>query len=552
MAAIYQLSYAFKKLLGPYNNEVLSKQLAEFKEVDYELKFYDYLSEPLRAITARARDIVTHVCNGLNPFDPDQAGSFLPRPGPGATNTPLKKSERFVAHSDYLNISDVFDMREWYEPPFSPPRSFAIEWGGVVSKNVIRQHKTADAKPLNIQDVATSRFKFVPKTNAKARGICIEENEVQWLQQALRSALVARIESHPLTKGQVNFTSQSINRIMALEASGTKEWATLDMSSASDRISRSLVSFLFGRNKPLLNAILAVSTEVVELPVNGDGDVEMFPINKIAPMGSAICFPIMALVHFSLIKAILELSVVPQDLTREVYVYGDDIIVRTKCVQAIYDYLPLYGMKFNEEKSFSQSHFRESCGLHAYEGTEVTPVRFKIAHNHLRTSEIPGLLRLEEALYNKGYQRTASRIRIAVQRWGIEHGIWNYYPVDPSSSLFGFYRKEANIDTFLKSVDGKLQRNVAGRPWYQEKFYTVPVIADYEIKSPPLVGNPGYLKWLVTGSESTRVVEDCPSGKKFVRWKTLPESALGFKRGQADASIPCKRDSWSGLRGYDF
>jgi hypothetical protein len=91
MAAIYQLSYAFKKLLGPYNNEVLSKQLAEFKEVDYELKFYDYLSEPLRAITARARDIVTHVCNGLNPFDPDQAGSFLPRPGPGATNTPLKK-----------------------------------------------------------------------------------------------------------------------------------------------------------------------------------------------------------------------------------------------------------------------------------------------------------------------------------------------------------------------------------------------------------------------------------------------------------------------------
>lgn len=552
MEALYQLSYAFKKVIGPYNNLALSKQLAEFKEVDYELKFFDYLSEPLRAITDHAREIVTQICAGLNPFDPTQVEQFLPRPGPGATNTPLPKSERFTLHSGYQNLTDVFDVREWFEPPFAPPRNFNIDWGGVVSRNVIRSDKRPAQSGELIQDAATSRFRFVPKTNQKARGICIEENEVQWLQQALRSALVSRIESHPLTKGYVNFTSQQINRQLALTASATKEKATLDMSSASDRISRALVSFLFGRNKPLLDAILAVSTETVELPDLGSGYVESFPINKIAPMGSAICFPIMALVHFSLIKAILRFSSVPRDKISEVYVYGDDIIVNRECVDAIYDYLPLYGMKFNTEKSFTHSHFRESCGLHAYEGHEVTPVRFKTAYNHLRTSDVPGLLRLEKAFYDKGYRRTAQRIRIAVQRWGIDNGIKYFYPVDPSSPLFGFYRDEASLDEFVKNVDGKRHRNIANRPWYDCQVYTVPVIADYKVESPPLVGAPGYLKWLVTGSESAKFVEDCPADKKFVRWKTLPESALGFKHGSADAAIPRKRESWLGLRGYDW
>jgi hypothetical protein len=538
MESLYQISYAFKKVLGPYKQDVLYKQLKEFIEVDSELKYYDYLSEPLRAITRRGREIITTVLSGLNPFDPLQAERFLPRPGPGATNTPLKKSERFVAHSDYIQISDVVDMREWYEPPFSPPRHFPVSRARVSTHYVARQHGRPASKPLEIKDAPTSRFKFVPKTNRKARGICIEENEVQWLQQGLRKALVERIESHPLTKGLVNFTSQQINGALALEGSQTGGWATLDMSSASDRISRRLVSYLFGGNKPLLDMVLACSTETIELPeIRGMNFVDELPINKIAPMGSAICFPIMALTHFALIRAILEFSTVPRDKITDVYVYGDDIIVHTDCVQAIYDYLPLYGMKFNEEKSFSRSHFRESCGLHAYEGRAVTPVRFKIARKNLRLSDLPGLLRLEEALFNKGFRCTAEYLRIQVQKCAVQHGIETFYPVPTASQLFGFYRSdsEATLDNFMQNVEGKQHKDSVDKrtgekkPWYQCMVYKVPIVADYKVETPPLDGEPGYLRWLVTRGEKAKFVEDCPADKKFVCWTTLPESALGFR-----------------------
>jgi hypothetical protein len=535
---LYQISYAFKKVLGPYKQKVLNDQLREFIEVDDSLKYFDYLSEPLREISRRARDIITDIFSGIDPTDLKQSENFLPRPGPGATNTPRKKSERYVAHSDYLPLSQVFDMEEWFNPPSALPRQYRVQplFGMDNVNHLAKHHKKEAKRPLEKYDTPTSRFKFVPKTNQKARGICIEENEIQWLQQALRLALVRRLESHPLTKGRVNFTSQQINRDMALISSQTGQHATLDMSSASDRISRKLVSYLFSKTQ-ILDHILACSTETIKLPeIKGFNFIDELPINKIAPMGSAICFPIMAVTHFALIKAILEFSVVPHELNSDIYVYGDDIIVPTECVDAIYSYLPLYGMRFNEEKSFSQSRFRESCGLHAYDGFEITPTRFKIAYENLRLSDVPGILRLEEAFYNKGFRRTAELLRIQVQRCCLNKGIQSFYPVPTSSQLLGFYRPddEATLDEFVKSVKGKEHKDIPGKPWYACKVYRVPVIANRKVVSPPLDGEPGYLRWLCQRAEKAEFVEDCPSDKTYVRWRSLPESALGFRRS-ADA-----------------
>jgi hypothetical protein len=561
MESLYQISYAFKKVVGPYKPEVLYNQLVEFIEVDSELKYYDYLSEPLRAITRRGREIITTVLSGLDPSDPRQSEKFLPKPGPGATNTPRKKSERYVAHSDYLNISDLLNLREWYEPPYARQREYRVQplYGAQDVNHIARRQNRPAARQLPNIDAPTSRFKFVPKTNNKARGICIEENEVQWLQQALRSALVERIESHPITKGYVNFTSQQINRDLALNASQTGHLATLDMSSASDRISRRLVSYLFGGTGTLLDYILACSTETIELPeVRGLNFVDELPISKIAPMGSAICFPIMALTHFALIKAILEFSTVPRDKIADIYVYGDDIIVNRECVQAVYDFLPLYGMKFNETKSFSQSLFRESCGLHAYEGYEVTPVRFKVARENLRFSDLPGVLRLEEAFYNKGYRRTAETLRIQCQRAGLTKNIVNWYEVPSSSSLLGFYRPDSEVvldQRFTDCVKSKWHKDVKGKPYFACPMYVAPVIVDRGIESPPLDGEPGYLRWLTCHGEKAKFVEDCPPDRKTIRWKTLPQSALGF-RISADASTLTSEkqfsEEWRGLRGYDY
>lgn len=532
---LYQISYAFKKVQGPYKASKLKKQLREFIETDAELKEIDYLSEPLRELTREARRIITEITKGLNPFDPDQGQAFLPQPGPGATNTPREKRDRYHAAVSYRSIEDFFDIEEWYRPPFAPARGPWNLSQEMPKKHILRQNKRP-IKGLEVIDAPTSRFRFVPKTNQKARGICIEENEIQWLQQALRKGLCDRIESHPVTKGYVNFTSQQINGDLALLSSQTGHLATIDMSSASDRISRKLVSYLFGGNVPLRDSLLAVSTETIELPreLVDDWFIPQLPINKISPMGSAICFPIMALVHFSLIKAIMKFSAVDHTTTKpEVWVYGDDIIIPVDFVRAVYDILPLFGMKFNEEKSFVRSRFRESCGLHAFNGSNITPVRFKIARSNLRLSDVPGTLRLEEAFYKKGFRKTSEKLRIYIQRAMVNANIFLWAKVPSDSSLLGFYRpdEEATLAEFVKVNEGMecVEPSDKAIPYYQSKVFAVPVITVYCEKSPPLDGEPGYLRWLCTQGRRAEFVEDSQLEKTKINWRVIPESGLGFR-----------------------
>jgi hypothetical protein len=424
-------------------------------QTDIDLSNLDWSTEPARDIARAARKIIGRITRGLNPFDNCQSSDFIPRPGPGSTNTPTKHAHRFRPMVGYSKLTDVFNPQEWFRPPFAPPRQGRCDWASQCpGVTVVGRRKQKKLKYVASDHEPRSRFKLVPKTNLKWRGICIGENELQWHQQAIRRGLYKRIESHPETRGRVNFTSQLVNQLLALEGSSFKKWATIDMSAASDRISRKLVAYLFGENKQLLRAIEACSEEEVELPSDaGLRFIDVMPLKKIAPMGSAICFPVMALVHYSLIRAILDSSSIPHALTRDVYVYGDDIIVHRACAQAIYDYLPLFGMKINAEKSFSQSYFRESCGLHAYKGVNITPTRFKTV---LATSSSPAdlatALRLEEAFYYKGFSHTAEAIRETVLEVSKKYRIKHVPIVNTKSQLFGFYRKDgdARLRDFVK------------------------------------------------------------------------------------------------------
>jgi hypothetical protein len=428
MQCIYQLCHAFKKFRGPYKTSTLQKQLWSFVEDDVSLRYIDYFSDPLYPILLEARSYVKEIIGDMSPeFDVDL---FVPVPGPGATNTPRRKNVRYRPHVLYDQLDEVFPYYEWY---FSHP------WDLVTDPKLYQSLRRVCAP--------SSRFKFVPKTYGKPRGICIEELETQHLQQALKRALYDRLESHPLTKGFVNFTEQSINRKLALEASGTKGFATLDMSAASDRVSRTLVRYLFHDCPDMLDALMATSTRTISLP---EGMIEFptdLPCEKFAPMGSATCFPIMALVHFVLIKAILTLSRLPRTSIREIYVYGDDIIVRSECVDAIYAYLPFFGMKFNTEKSYSHSWFRESCGMHAYKGVEITPEYFKyIPSHHSPRNVVLSLLSTEARLFRKGFRHTAALLRSELFKVKCVQG-YHFPYVTPKSPILGWIRDDGDAPT---------------------------------------------------------------------------------------------------------
>lgn len=394
IAMIYQFSVAFKKLKGPYRNEELSSQLREFIDVDKELSHIKY-GEAENLILDHARMFITELFSDVQEDPNIFYENVIPRPGPGATNTKRPHELRFKPAKIYKRVDEIFPVYDWFYHSYNQ-----MAWDIPHLRNLYK----------DVVDESTSRFKFVDKVVGKARGICIEENEVQFMQQGVKNFLYKWIETHPLTAGKINFSDQSINASLALKSSFSKEHATLDMKEASDRIPRNLVYELFKDVPILCDALMGLSTRIISFPI----EFGIEPINtfKYAPMGSGLCFPIMSLTHYALIKAILHLSMHSDDSIDDIFVYGDDIIVKSETAQAVFDWLPRFGMKFNVKKSFVKSHFRESCGTHAYNGVDITPVYFKYT---TVLSDAPTVLQSlisnEYDLWKKGYWTVCADLR---------------------------------------------------------------------------------------------------------------------------------------------
>jgi len=434
---IYQLGSAFKKFRGPYASKVLRKNLADFVAVDEEIGKINISSSHLTHILQHAQAIVTRI---FKDFDVDNDPDVKPRPGPGATNTPVEKHMRYEPHVLYEQIEGCMPMLEWF---FIPHLGYDAFKARVFRKLV----KTRVRRP-------TSRYKQIDKTAGKCRGICIEENEMQFMQQALKNGLYAWLENHPETAGRINFSDQSVNGRMALLASMSRLFATIDMSEASDRILRILIAFLFANLPRLRDCLLALSTQRIDLiPEHGYRYMEA---NKYAPMGSALCFPVMAIAHFSLCKAIILESNIEDrmNLSKQLYVYGDDIILPSQCAQAVFDWLPQFGPKLNQSKSYVQGYFRESCGLHAYRGMEVTPVYVKYIPNSSSGADVLlSALATEYGLYKRGFYSTAKLLR---QRITFYYGSLPY--VNVKSSIAGFQRDDANDLAHIKSYAVKKRK----------------------------------------------------------------------------------------------
>jgi len=184
--------------------------------------------------------------------------------------------------------------------------------------------------------------------------------------------MVDRIETHPLTSGFVNFTDQSINRDFAQGSSIDREWSTLDLKDASDMNSLTLFNLIFGSTL-LGEDLLLARTPATRLP-----DGRLITMKKFAPMGSAVCFPVMAISIYLLVVASLHSTGLSLEEARSsILVYGDDIVVRTKYFNLTSAILTHYGFVVNTTKSFSRGHFRESCGGDFYKGANVTPTRLR-------------------------------------------------------------------------------------------------------------------------------------------------------------------------------
>lgn len=421
LRAMRQVCYCFYKLDLPYTDEQESKVLEDFVSVDRDLGYKSSnLSGEGMYVLSEARKLICRVLANADPL----AGR--PRHGPGAVATGEKSPEKQTFKRYYEELNKFFPYADWF---FFNASHLCDSLQELQAMEQLR--------------AGTAKVVLVPKDSRGPRLISCEPLEYQWIQQSLMGVLTDTIESHRLTKGYVNFTDQEINRRGAIEGSKPPyRRVTLDMKEASDRVSLELVKDLFPERWFL--ALYASRSPETRLP-NGT----VVPLNKFAPMGSAVCFPVEALVFWALCVSIARLQDMNRGIVKpqsRIHVYGDDIICDADYHDVIISTLPKFGLMLNQAKCCLAGPFKESCGMDAFHGMPVTPTKISSQwFVNPESGHLASYVAYANACYRDGMFETAKHIRNAIQvsLWTRKmHGIPTINRGE--SSVMAFVRPDVN------------------------------------------------------------------------------------------------------------
>jgi hypothetical protein len=261
-----------------------------------------------------------------------------------------------------------------------------------------------------------SRLIAVPKTQKGPRLIAAEPTCHQWAQQSIRDFLDGCIRTS-FIGDSIDFRRQDLSGDDALASSVDGSRATVDLSSASDRLSCYVIQRLFRSNLSLLGAMIASRTRFIQNRVD-----KKFPtlhkLRKFSSMGSALTFPVQSLSFFILCVAaglnFHGLTPTPRRIRKMaslVRVYGDDLIVPVSWMPTVAQLLELCMLKINATKTYSVGNFRESCGTDAFKGNVVTPGQVLELYDESRLTSVQSVVDTSNNLHRRGFWRTADWLR---------------------------------------------------------------------------------------------------------------------------------------------
>jgi hypothetical protein len=287
---------------------------------------------------------------------------------------------------------------------------------------------------------------FVPKDRWSVRGIAKEPNTVMLSQQGVMNMLLHSIDQSPFSHN-IHIDDQSRNASLALRSSLDGKYDTIDMKDASDRASNRVVKFVFPTKWN--EALQVTRTARTKLP-NG----RIVRVEKFAPMGSALCFPVQTLLFTAvcaLARIIVSNGVTAEQylksgawivdklqIDRETAVYGDDIICPRSDTLVVISLLEALGFVVNRSKSYLHPNaFRESCGTWALRGTLVTPIVFKVKGLAAQNLEyVYGLVDLCNRLFVAGYYSVHAFLAGYIPRqFYVEVPYEGHLPLEPHSLL---------------------------------------------------------------------------------------------------------------------
>lgn len=231
--------------------------------------------------------------------------------------------------------------------------------------------------------VPGNKVAFVPKTAVTHRTIAIEPLMNIYAQLGLGTVMRRK-----LRRVGIDLDDQSPNQRAAKLGSMTGSLATIDLSSASDTVSRELVRLLLPDG--WYSCLDLVRSKI------GLYEGEWLRYEKFSSMGNGYTFELETLIFWSLMFAVCT----ELDIDTSVLVYGDDIVVPVAAYDLAEEVLSWAGFSFNKAKSFHTGPFRESCGKDYFNGIEVRPFFQKEIPNGVET-----LFRLANGIRQVAHRR---------------------------------------------------------------------------------------------------------------------------------------------------
>jgi len=419
--AVRQLTLIFSKILLPCSDAREKEAMSDYIQCEKEVKVASSNLDSLdyrefeRMSQLLFRDLFIGVDREINKLE------LIPKHGPGAT-------------ADKLRGNGKFENRTWTDrlEEFFPSGDYLFPNARYFNEHYDDVHHLEPGSEIPVKVIS------VPKTQKTPRIIAIEPTCMQYAQQALLDGFNRGI-SQSYLRNLIGTDSQEPNQLLARSGSLSGSLATLDLSEASDRVSNQLVRALFARHSLLQGAVEACRSRRADVPGHG-----VIRLSKFASMGSALTFPIEAMVFLTLVFLGIEKELSTRftrlsDIIRfsgSVRVYGDDIITPVDSVHSVVHTLEHFGARVGMAKSFWIGRFRESCGKEYYSGYDVSVVKVRriLPSTRKHVPEVISTVSLRNQLYKAGHWRAV--------KW-LDHqlvGILKYFPyVDDSSSVLGRY-----------------------------------------------------------------------------------------------------------------
>lgn len=416
--AVRQLTLMFGKIQLPCSDARVRKAMAGYVKCEQDVREFDALrSHRDKRDFHRLSSLLFAEC--LTEVDlAVYQNELIPKHGPGATADALRGNGKYRQVTWPARLEEILPSGEFLLPNWS----------------FLDQFQAMDI--LEPGQETPVRVIPVPKTLKTPRIIGIEPTAMQYAQQSILPELLVALSRQPTTNSCLGFMDQQPNQRLAMEGSQYGHLATLDLSEASDRVSNQLVKLMCQNHPHLAAAVQACRS------TKADVLGEEINLAKFASMGSALTFPIEAMVFLVIVAIGIERELNThfsrQDLFQvlggRVRIYGDDIIVPVEYVRSVVSSLSDFGLVVNSRKSFWTGKFRESCGKEYYDGEDVSIVRVRqmFPASQRDATEVISLVSLRNQFYFAGYWETCRMLDREIGR------VLKHFPVVlPTSSVLG-------------------------------------------------------------------------------------------------------------------